>query len=61
MLAKSPEITSLYGPDPMNKWRALATLALQLTSAWLFTRYLSLTWPTFLLVAWLWGGTVRPS
>jgi sphingolipid delta-4 desaturase len=53
ILAKYPEIETLYGPDIRPLPVVLAIIASQLYLSYLSVNW---SWPVFLLVAWIYGG-----
>jgi sphingolipid delta-4 desaturase len=52
------KITSLYGHDPMSKYKVLLCFFLQLATCYYIK---NASWPVLLLAAWLWGGTINHS
>jgi sphingolipid delta-4 desaturase len=60
MLAKYPQIRDLYGFDPQTKWYVVASVVIQLITAFIMARY-NVSWPVLVLFAWVWGGTINHS
>jgi len=60
MLAKYPQIRELYGHDPRTKWFVVASVAVQLLTAFAMVKF-QVSWPVVVFLAWIWGGTINHS
>lgn len=58
ILAKHPEIADLFGNDPRVIPFVIGLVFLQLYIAWISINF---SWPVFILVAWIIGGTASHS
>jgi sphingolipid delta-4 desaturase len=53
-----PQVRSLFGPDPMLKWKVAGAISTQLFMCWLVS---DLTWPWVVALSYCIGGIINHS